>query len=50
MKKIGTLPNHEGDGNEDVKNKRLISSTTSLEVYDAFLSISVPTLHNYDVK
>ena len=38
-----------GDGNENVK-KQLVSKTTTLHVHHAFLYISLPSLHDYDVK
>ena len=36
----------DGDGNENVK----ITKTTILHVHHAFLYISFPSLHDYDVK
>ena len=49
------LSNDEGDGNgngnENVKTAiGLLSKTTSLHVHHAFLDISLPLLHDYDVK
>ena len=40
-----------GDGNENVKKTiGLLSKTTSLHVHQAFLYISLPLLHENDVK
>ena len=41
----------DGDGNEDV-NKAIgwLRKTTTLHVHHAFLHISLPSLHDYDVK
>ena len=36
----------DGDGNENVK----ITKTTILHVHHAFLYVSFPSLHDYDVK
>ena len=50
---IGSFSNDngDGDGNEDVKNAiGLLRKTTTLHVHHAFLYISLPSLHNYDVK
>ena len=48
---IGTLRSNDDDGNENVKKAiGLISKTTTLLVYHAFLCISLPSLHVYDVK
>ena len=50
---LGSFSNDNGDGNgnEDVKNAlRLLRKTTTLHVHHAFLYISWPSLHNYDVK
>ena len=48
---IGTLRSDDGDGNEDVKKAiRLISKTTILHLHHAILYISLPSLHDYDVK
>ena len=47
----GTLRNHDGDGNENARKATgLMSKTTTLHVQHAFLYISLPSLHNYDVK
>ena len=41
----------DGDGNEDVKKAiGLLRKTTTLHVHHAFLYISLPYLHDYDVK
>ena len=54
--KIGTLRSNDADGNENVKKKQktktigLISKTTTLYVHHAFLYISLPFLHDYDVN
>ena len=46
---IGSFSND--DGNQDVKKAiGLLRKTTSLNVHHAFLYISLPTLHDYDVK
>ena len=46
---IGTLRSDDGDGNEDVKKAiGLITKTTIL--HHAFLYISLPSIHDYDVK
>ena len=43
--------NDDGDGNQDVKKARgLLRKTTTLHVHHAFLYISLPSLHDYDVK
>ena len=48
---VGSFSNDEGDGNENVKKAvGLLSKTTSLHVHHAFLYISLPLLHDYDVK
>ena len=45
------LRNYDGDGKENVKKAiGLMSKTTTLHVHHAFLYISLPSLHNYDVK
>ena len=43
---IRTLRSYDGDGNENVK----ITKTTILHVHHAFLYVSFPSLHDYDVK
>ena len=48
---VGSFSNNDGDGNENVKKAiGLLSKTTSLHVHHAFLYISLPLLHDYDVK
>ena len=48
---LGSLSNDDGDGNENGKKAiGLISKTTTLHVHHAFLYISLPSLHDYDVK
>ena len=47
----GTLRNHDGDGNENARKATgLMSKTTILHVHHAFLYITLPSLHDYDVK
>ena len=47
----GTLRSDDGDGNGNAtKAIGLISKTTILHVHHAFLYISLPSLHDYDVK
>ena len=47
----GTLRSHDGDGNENFRKAiGLISKTTILHMHHAFLYISLPALHDYDVK
>ena len=51
FKPLGSFSNDDDDGKENVKTAiGLISKTTSLHVYHAFLCISLPLLHDYDVK
>ena len=41
----------DGDGNQDVKKAiGLLRKTTTLHVHHAFWYISLPSLHDYDVK
>ena len=48
---VGTLRSAADDGNEDDKQAiGLIVKTTILHVYHAFLCISLPPLHDYDIK
>ena len=48
---LGTLRSDDGDGNGDAtKAIGLIRKTTILHVHHAFLYISLPSLHDYDVK
>ena len=47
MALLGSLRCHYGDGNENVKKQLVkVSKTTKLH---AFLYISLPSLHDYDV-
>ena len=46
-----SLQNYGRDGDKNVgKAEDLVSKTTTLYVHHAFLPISLPSLHNYDVK
>ena len=48
---IGGFGNDDGDGNQDVKKAiGLLRKTIALHVHHAFLYISLPSLHDYDVK
>ena len=48
---LGTLRSDDGDGNGNTtKAIGLISKTTILHVHHSFLYISLPSLHDYDVK
>ena len=48
---LGSLPNHDGDGNEYGKKAiDLDKQTTTLHVHHAFLYVSLPSLHDYNVK
>ena len=48
---IGSFSKDNGGGNEDVKKViGLLRKTTTLHVHHAFLYISLPSLHDYDVK
>ena len=48
---IGTLRSDDGDANGNARKAIvLISKTTILHVHHAFLYISLPSLHDYDVK
>ena len=48
---LGTLRSDDGDDNENVtKAIVLITKATILHVHHAFLYISLPSLHDYDVK
>ena len=48
---IGSLRSDDGDGNGDAtKAIGLISKTTVLHLHHDFLYISLPSLHDYDVK
>ena len=47
----GSFSNDDGDGNQDVKKAiGLLRKTTTLHVHHAVLYISLPSLHDYDVK
>ena len=49
--KLGTLRSDVGDGKGNAtKAIGLISKTTIFHVHHAFLYISLPSLHDYDVK
>ena len=49
--KLGTLRSDDGDGNENFKKAIVLRiKTTILHVHHAFLYISLPSLHDYDVK
>ena len=48
---VESFRKNDGDGSENVKKViGLISKTTTLHVHHAFLYISLPSLHDYDVK
>ena len=48
---VGSFSNDDGDGNENVKKAiGLLSKTTSLHVHHAFLYVSLPLMHDYNVK
>ena len=48
---LGSFSNDDGDGNQAVKKAiGLLRNTTTLHVHHAFLYISSPSLHDYDVK
>ena len=48
---LGSFSNDDGDGNEDVKKAiGLLRKTTTLHVHHAFLYISLPSFHDYNVK
>ena len=48
---LGTLRSDDGDGNGNAtKAIGLIHKTTILHVHHAFLYISLPSLHDYNVK
>ena len=48
---LGSLSNDDGDGNENGKKViGLDSETTTLHVHHSFLYISLPSLHDYNVK
>ena len=50
---LGTLRSDDGDGDGNGNTTKaigLISKTTILHVHHTFLYISLPSLHDYDVK
>ena len=48
---LGSFSNDDSDGNEDVKKAMgLLRKTTTLHVHHDFLYISLPSLHDYEVK
>ena len=50
---LGSLPNDDDEGNENAKKPidlDMTSKTTTLHVHHAFLYISLPSLHDYNVK
>ena len=48
---LGSLCNEDGDGNENLKKAvGLWTRTTALHVHHTFWYISLPSLHDYDVK
>ena len=47
----GSFTNDDGDGYENVKTATgLLNESSTLHVHHAFLYISLPLLHDYDVK
>ena len=46
---LGTLKSNDADGNENVR-KKTIGLLSKTDVHHAFLYISFPFLHDYDVK
>ena len=48
---LGSFSNDNGDGNQDIKKAiGLLRKTTTLHVHHAFLYISLPSLHDYEMK
>ena len=49
---IGSFGNDEGDRNENVKKQKQKQNDSFIEEYNkfAFVYISLPSLHDYDVK
>ena len=48
---LGSFSNDDGNGNEDVKKAiGLLRKTTTLHLHHVFLYISLPSLHDCDVK
>ena len=51
VSRLGSFSNDDGDGYENVETAiGLLNETSSLQVHYAFLFISLPLLHDYDVK
>ena len=50
LPQLGSFSNDDGDGNQDVKKTIGLLRKTTLNVHQAFLYISLPSLHDYDVK
>ena len=51
VQKLGTLRSNDADDHENVKKTiGLIRKTTTSHVHHTFLYISIPFLHDYDVK
>ena len=48
--KLGRLSSDDGNGNKNVKKAIGSMNKTILHVHHAFLYISLPSLHDYDVK
>ena len=48
---LGSFSNDDGDGNQDVKKAiGLLRKTTTSHVQHTVLYISLPSLHDYEVK
>ena len=48
---LGSFSNDDGNNNENVKKAiGLFHKTTTLHVHHSFLYISLPSLHNYNMK
>ena len=51
LRLVGTLRSNDDHGNENVKKAiGLITKTTIFHLHHAFLYISLPSLHDYDMK
>ena len=51
LRLVGTLRSNDDHGNENVKKAiGLITTTTIFHLHHAFLYISLPSLHDYDMK
>ena len=51
LRLVGTLTSNDDHGNENVKKAiGLITKTTIFHLHHAFLYISLPSLHDYDMK